>query len=105
MLIKNVYTGDLLHALDEANKIFDNNLLMASEFKGHTRQGMSKYRVNLRVRESHGKGARLSYYKTSKGNRKHLINACWHAVGVFMQNLPEIAEIHARNRVIKPNDL
>jgi len=53
--------------------------------------------VTLRVKDSHGKGAKLSYPNPSTGRQRHLINACWHVHGYFFEALLEINE----NIVIK----
>jgi len=77
-------TGEAIEeALREANECFDNNLT----FGNFTRLSDTRYRVSLRVKNSYGKGARLSITK------KHIPYACWHAYGVFMNSLPEGTKI------------
>ena len=83
MLIK-ATREQIQDALDRANEEFDGNLM----FNNFTPVGR-QYRVTLRVKDSHGLGARLGYYHTAKGNQRRLISACWHAHGTFFNNMPK----------------
>jgi len=77
MLIKNVTYSDLIRALAKTNQKFDGNII----FNNCTGVKINIFRVTLRVKNSHGKGARISY------NGRHLINACWHVHGYFFEQL------------------
>ena len=83
MQIKNVSRSDLEHALQLTNKKYDGNLTFDRiEPKG------SMWLVTLKVKNSHGKGSRLSFPDYNKnGKQRHLINACWHAHGDFFEIL------------------
>jgi len=86
MIIKNVLQEDLKQALAKVNKDFDDNICW-NRFEG-IRNG---FIVTLAVRNSHGKGARLGFQISERtGQRRHLINACWHVHGHFFDALLEI---------------
>ena len=85
MIIKNVSGEDLSKALAKVNEKYDNNVI----WNNYQKEG-NRFRVTLRVIDSHGKGARLSQSTTSKGNRRHLISACWHIHGDFFDELLNI---------------
>jgi len=90
-MIINTTKENIQYALDEANKEFEGNL----EFNNLQRLSDNRYRVTLRVKDSHGKGARLGIpqrdWQTGEvtGKARHLISACWHAHGRFFDKLPE----------------
>ena len=103
-MVINAYREDIEKALDTANKLFDGNLM----FNNFQRLSDTRYRVTLRVKNSHGKGARLSVPrytldpKDQQGKQRRLINACWHAHGEFFDALPEGTRIQARDIVTYP---
>jgi len=78
--IRNVTKEDLDKALAEVNKRYDNNIFF-NNFEAMNQKG-NAFRVTLRVRSSHGKGARLNIERT-----RHLPYACWHVHGDFFDNL------------------
>lgn len=57
----------------------------------------TRYAVTLKVKDSHGKGAKIGY------SGRHTVNACWHVHGDFFDALldlnPEIV-IKTLNRTI-----
>jgi len=77
MLIRNVTYTSLLRALAKTNQRFDGNVIFDSCIKVKTKV----FRLTLRVKDSHGKGARISY------RGRHLVNACWHVHGYFFEHL------------------
>jgi len=77
LLIKNVTYASLLRALAKVNQRYDGNIA----FDNYTVIKSNVFRVTLRVKDSHGKGARVSY------RGRHLINACWHVHGHFFEEL------------------
>jgi len=105
-MIINTTLDNLQNALDKANGYFNGNLA----FNNLQRLSDNRYRVTLRVKDSHGKGARLgtTEYDThgkhispldhyeGERKRKHLISACWHAHGTFFDNLPQGTRIATR---------
>ena len=105
-MIINAKHEDIQKALDTANKEFDNNL----EFNNFQRLSDTRHRVTLRVKASHGKGARLGFpqrnWQTGEVTRKarHLINACWHAHGTFFDALPEGTKIQTRGNTTYSGD-
>lgn len=98
-MIINTNRENLQKALDTVNKAYDNNI----EFNNFQRLSDNRYRVTLRVKSSHGKGARLGFYQNpNTGNRKHLISACWHVHGEFFDALPEGTRIQTGTIVTYP---
>jgi len=107
VLIRNATEAEIRQALATANKAFDNNLMFNRlDYAGRTRQGRPKFNVTLRVKNSHNKGARLGFPSYETGRQRHLIGACWHAHGTFIDALPQDTEIIATgvNHPIRPND-
>ena len=88
MIISNVSGEDLSEALSIVSKQYDNNVIWNNYERLNTKG--TRFRVTLRVVDTHGKGARLSQSLTSRGNRRHLMNACWHVHGHFFENLLKI---------------
>lgn len=86
MRVKNTTEKELYAVLDAVNKIYDNNIEFVYLTVNKTNRGTTA-QFTLRVKESKGKGARLSQSLTTKGNRRHLINACWHVHGAFFDVL------------------
>lgn len=77
-MITNATVEELNRALFVCNQmIYDNNV----EFNRLEQVSRNRVAFTLKVKDSHKKGARLSQSVTSKGNRRHLINACWHVHG------------------------
>jgi len=99
-MIINATHEDIQKALTQANQELDNNL----EFNNFQRLSDTRHRVTLRVKSSKGKGARLGQSITNRGNRRHLINACWHAHGTFFDSLPEGTKIQAAGIVTHPGE-
>jgi len=97
-------------ALETAGARFDDNLCWnrEPEYMGKTRDKRAKYRCTLRVKDSHGKEARLGHPDYQTGKQRHMISACWHAHGTFYDALPEGTEIKVStadgNRTIRPGD-
>jgi hypothetical protein len=90
MLIKNATREQLDKALEQTNKEYDGNVIY-NEITSINQKG-TRHRMTLRVKEAHGKGARLGFYQNpNTGNRRHLISACWHVHGTFFDNLLNIA--------------
>ena len=83
-MIINATREDIQKALNQANEDFNGNLM----FNNFQRLSDSRHRVTLRVKDSHGKGARLGFPSYDTGKQRHLINACWHAHGTFFDALP-----------------
>lgn len=104
---------NILLALTKANEKFDNNLT----FNNFQRLSDTRYRITLKVKDSHGKGARLASYQMQLDSwhnptnfdeawrkRRHLISACWHAHGTFFDNLPEGTKIQTREVITYAGD-
>ncbi len=90
MIIKNVTRQQLDKALEATNKEFKDNIIYNEIVPINNKQ--TRFRMTLRVKDSHGKGARLGFYQNpNTGNRRHLINACWHVHGTYFDNLLKIA--------------
>ena len=99
MLIKGAYGHEICKALEETNKIYQNNIEFGRfEYLGQTRDGRDKWRVRLRVKDSKGPGAR----RGMTGRRT--VAACWHVHGVFFDHLPEGVEIEAAGRRFHAGD-
>ena len=98
-MIINTTRENIQKALDKANKEFDGNL----EFNNFQRLSDTRHRVTLRVKDSHGKGARLGF-KFDGRKQRHLINACWHAHGTFFDLLPIDTRIQAGGIVTYSGD-
>lgn len=76
MIARKTTEEQLIKALGEVNKLYDNNVIFDRlEFPNFT----------LRVKDSKGKGARRGFH-----NRKRLINACWHVHSDFFDCLFKI---------------
>ena len=103
MIAKNTNTNQLVQALNAVNNIYDDNI----EFNRYPEWIGKQIRFTLRVKDSHGKGARLGFYQNpNTGNRRHLVSACWHVHGNFFEQLFKIApdaEIIAGNKTITKN--
>ncbi len=99
-MIINAKHEDIQKALDKANESFDGNL----QFNNFQRLSDTRYRVTLRVKDSHKKGARLGFLDYETGKQRHLINACWHAHGTFFDALPEGTRIQAGGIVTYPGE-
>jgi len=90
-MITSATTYELRRALDKTNEQYEGNL----EFNRLDRKGSMTY-FTLRVKNSHGLGARLGYpirdWKTGQitGKSRHLVSACWHAHGHFFEALLEV---------------
>lgn len=110
MLIYNVRERDLIAALDAVNEIYDGNaefrrIEYLSETRGETGQ---TWRVTLRVKDSHGPGARRGFSIRKDGERRRTPALCWHAHGEFFDALPPeswiISSTGAGRRVITPGE-
>lgn len=84
MQIKNVSESELNEALRILNQYYDNNVIFR-RFERLNKDG-TRFRVTLRVKDSHGKGAKLSY-NPFKSSYRHLPSACWHVHGDFFDIL------------------
>ena len=82
MEIKRVNLYHLEQALAEVNKKYDNNVIFNR--LEPLNKSCTRWRVTLRVKNSHGKGARLSV------TGRHLVSACWHVHGDFFDALLKI---------------
>lgn len=101
MIIKNVTKNELEYALRLLNKKYKENIVW-NRFDKLNNVG-NRFAITLRVKDSHKIGARLGYMVNKKGNRRHLINACWHVHGDFFDLLLKInsdVEIKAEGRII-----
>lgn len=104
MLVKNLSLEQLKEAMKALNKKYDDNI----QFNGCIAETETRIRFTLRVKETKGKGARLGQGLTSKGNRRHLINACWHVHGDLFDlilNLEPKAIIYAGAKKIYKDGL
>ena len=88
MIISNVSGENLSETLSIVSKQYDNNVIWNNYERLNTKG--TRFRVTLRVVDTHGKGARLGQSLTSRGNRRHIINACWHVHGHFFESLLKI---------------
>lgn len=84
MVVKNVSMEDMNKALEETNKLYDNNVIFKSiEWKG------KNIKFTLTVKTSKGKGSKLSISGLMGfGNpKKRVCAACWHVHGHFFDSL------------------
>ncbi len=100
MKIKNATSEQIRKALTIINKKYKGNVT----FNRFDRTG-NIYNVTLKVKNSRGRGARLGFYPTSTGKRRHLTSACWHVHGDFFDALlrinPEVVIRTADKKVDK----
>lgn len=84
MIVKNVSMEDMHKALEETNRIYDNNVI----FKGIEWKGKN-IKFTLTVKTSKGKGSKLSVGGLMGfGNpKKRVCAACWHVHGHFFDSL------------------
>lgn len=99
-MIINTTHENIQNALDKANKEFNGNL----KFNNFQRLSDARHRVTIKVKDSHGKGARLGFPDFNTGKQRHLISACWHAHGTFFDALPEGTKIITRGKAIYAGD-
>jgi hypothetical protein len=89
--IRNATHEQIEIALQETNKTFEDNII----FKRFDSTGKN-YSVTLTVKDSKKKGSRLGFpeydWQTRKVIKpgKHMRSACWHAHGLFYDNLFKI---------------
>ena len=83
MLARKATLDDLQKALAVVNEKYENNVVWNREPSTYG----NGFKFTLRVKQSRGKGARLGFFVNHKGNRRHLINACWHVHGDFFDAL------------------
>jgi len=82
MIIKNVSGEDLSKALERLSKQYDNNII----WNNYERLGDKRFRVTLRVVDSHGKGAKVNYNPFTDKHRRST-SACFHVHGKFFDIL------------------
>ena len=108
MIISNVNRSELQQALDEVNKYYDKNVMWNNlvQMSGSGR----RWRVTLKVKDSHGKGAKISKYyypepdfNHPKLHQRHIPSACWHVHGRFFDNLPDAARIWSKGASFRPH--
>lgn len=102
MYFKNTTRQEMLEALTILNQKYDNNVEFVYLDWNTSRHAVQ---CTLRVKESHGKGARLSQSQTSLGNHRHLINACWHVHGDLFETIlklnPNVVIYAEKNKIDK----
>ena len=81
---------ELEKALAMVNERYDNNVTW-NDFERLNGSG-TRFRITLRVKDSHGKGGKLGHENPRNGRQRHTINACWHVHGHFFEALLEINE-------------
>lgn len=85
MVVSKVTRENLEMALALTNLMFGDNVRFR-EFRcinaKHTR-----FRLTLRVMDSHGPGHRLGYHRKKDGDRRCIPSACWHVHGVFFDKI------------------
>ena len=75
-------------ALNDINAKFDGNIIF-----NRLEQKTAKTNIfTLKVKDSKKAGHRLGYQRNKDGNRRKLINACWHVHGEFFDALFDIDE-------------
>ena len=72
---------ELNQALEAVNEKYGDNVIWNRE------PSSGSLHFTLRVKDSHGKGARLGFPSCDTGNQRHLVNACWHVHGEFFDAL------------------
>lgn len=95
-MIRNVRYRDLFDALDYTNRVFDNNVLFRTltPSNNNTLDGRGSFQVTLKVKDSRGLGARLTRPRSFKPNSRHILFACWHVHGTFIDALPDKTSIY-----------
>jgi len=83
MIVKDASFNDLLIALDETNKLFNDNIVI-KKVKA-VNQARTRWSITLGVLDSRAPGSR----KGLSGRR--IAACCWHAYGTFMDALPPYA--------------
>jgi len=97
MIIRNVTRQDLEKALETVTARYDGNVIWNRAPEPLNARGTA-WRCTLRVKDSHGPGARLS----PSYQRRHTVAACWHAHGVFFDALPAQAVIVTGSTKTRP---
>ena len=88
MILSGITKHEISKALAMTNKLFDGNVII-NNYSCMNAKG-TRHRVTLRVRNSSGPGARLGFHRNNDGNRRKLINLCWHGYGTFIDNIFEV---------------
>jgi len=86
MIISGISKEQIEQALLNTNVFFDNNLISQIKPLSATR-----HNVTLRVKKSHGKGARIS-----QTDGHAMVSACWHSYGKFIDNLFKYSNVKVR---------
>ena len=87
-------------ALQTVNKKFEDNIIFnRCDFESNTRDKRVKYTVTLKCKDSKEAGHRLGFSENKNGDKRRLINACWHVHGEFFDSLRNIED----DCVIKSN--
>jgi len=81
MIARRVSYNDLMNALKEVNKKYDNNIIWNREPE---QINNNAFRFTLKVKDSKKPGHRLGF------TGRRLINACWHVHGDFFDALLKI---------------
>ncbi len=102
MRISNTNLDAIIVALAKTNAKFGGNVRFR-RFEPANKAG-TIFEATLRVNDIHSPGARLAQSTTSKGNHRHLSNACWHVHGTFFDALNPEAIIYAGGLKIRPGD-
>jgi hypothetical protein len=76
MIAKNVQKQELINALIEVNKLFDDNITFFGELEPKNKLN-TRWSFRLKVKDSKGKGARRGF------SGRRMISACWHVHGEF----------------------
>lgn len=88
MIIKNISINDIKKALVETNKKFDDNIIFRYGIVTLNKKG-TRHRLTITVKSTKEKGHALGLSLTSRGNRRRLAAACYHAHGVFFDEILE----------------
>lgn len=79
VVIKGTTREQILKALENTNKKFGNNVV----FNRFDQTG-KHFNVTLKVKDSHGKGARIGF------TGRAMVAACWHVYGVFFDEMTKL---------------
>ena len=92
MIVVNVTRSELNSVLRELNASYGGNILYNNVTPMNLAE--TKWRVTLRVQDSHGPGAKRGIPNVHSAKGRHTISACWHVHGDFFSSLNSGAKIY-----------
>lgn len=99
MIIRKINRDVLEKALNKINKKYGDNII----FNRFDQINKHAFSVTLKCKDSKKLGHRLGFYFKNNGDRRRLINACWHVYGDFFDAIFDInrdASIRSNGKLI-----